>query len=205
MVEPDDLERFAIRTYERHNLPPERPVATFKLVRLQTGEPVVRAELVGRDASTFELHGKRRVAVRRGLSLPYAVFWAGHELAHVLLEHEGVTGAELEQACDYLGAALIAPRPAMHRLFNAHGFDLATIAAKTRSTQTWVTLRIGEVERVPLVAISPRDVRPRGPAEWVWPDERTLRAWAREERPGLRKVEITDGGRGRCALVAGED
>lgn len=204
MVDASDLELRAVDLYRIHQLDPSTPESTFKLIRLEIGA-VVRADMAGREEATFPHGGERLVALRRGLPLPYAVFWAGHGLAHVLLEREGLQGEELERACDYLGAALIAPRPAMHRLFNEYGFDLGAIAAIARSTQTWVTLRIGEVERVPVVAISPHAVRARGPEEWVWPDERTLRSWGRTGRPGLRKVIITDGGRGRFALVANEE
>jgi len=204
-VDWGDLEQIAIAFYERHKLDAATPVSTAKLATLELGEDaIVRAELVAGPAARFVLGGRERIGIKRGLPKPYALFFVGHELAHVVLERERFdAGEHLEAACDYLAAALIAPAPSVRALYRTFGYDLEAIAKKTRSTQTGAILRIGEVEHVPLAAISPRLVRVRG--ELVWPDERTIRAWARGERPGLQKVPITDGGRGRVALVGGED
>jgi hypothetical protein len=202
-----ELEGLAVATYERHGLDPALPTSTAKLARLELGEgAVVRAALTtSGPAATFWHNGARRIAIRRGLPLAYALFYVGHELAHVLLEREGAHDEQIEAACDYLSAALIAPRPAAVALYRAFGDDVSSIAEKVCSTQTWAALRvIGEVRGEPLAAISPKLVRVRGPESWVWPDASTIRSWARRGRPGLRKVEITDG-RGRVALVAGED
>lgn len=53
--------------------------------------------------------------------------------------------------------------------------------------------RLAEVLRTPLAAVGPLAVRVRGPEDWVWPDEPTLRRWAggRAGR-GVRKVRVTD-------------
>jgi hypothetical protein len=39
--------------------------------------------------------------------------------------------------------------------------------------------------------------------EWVWPDEQTLRQWAKRSGPGLRKVTLGDDRR-RVVLEAEE-
>jgi hypothetical protein len=206
-VNPADLEQLAIETYERARLDPAEPVRTVRLARLVLGDPgaVVRAPLtLSGPAVKFIHNGRVRIGVRRNLPAEYALFFIGHELAHVVLEREGVE--DDEASCDYLGACFIAPRPAVHRLHRAFGFDLTEIAARVRSTQTWAALRVGESESIPIAALSRVTVRVRGPESWVWPDERELRRAARadEPGPGLRKVAITDG-RGRMALVAGDE
>jgi hypothetical protein len=205
-MDPRDLEALGVEAYERHRLDPSTPISPAKLARLELGaDSIVRAPLTtSGPARLFWHNGRRRIAVKSRLPAVYARFYVGHELAHHALERAGYVGEDLEQACDYLGAVFMAPRPAALRLHRAFGFDLGAIAKAVGSTQTWAALRLGEALVVPLVAVSPALVRVRGPEDWVWPDERTIRRAARAPTPGLRKVEITDG-RGRVALVAGDD
>lgn len=201
-----DLEQRAIALYETHNLDAERPATTVKLARLELGEDaIVRAPLtVSGPAVLFWQDGKQRIGVRKNLPREYALFFIGHELAHALLEREGYHEADLEAACDYLSAAMGAPRPAVRRMHRFAGFDLEVLAQGMRTTQTGAVLRVAEVHDAPLAAVSPRLVRTRGPDEFVWPGDAEIRRWARGERPGIRKVPITDG-RGRLALVASRE
>jgi hypothetical protein len=70
------------------------------------------------------------------------------------------------------------------------------------TTETCAALRFGEVTGEPLALISPRAVVVRGD-EWVWPDERELRAIARRRvAPGIRKTRLRDDPR-RLVLRAG--
>lgn len=176
----------------------------FTLARKLTGFEVSRpSTMVGAPASTYRLDGKRRVAVKRGLPPHWAQFFCGHENSHILLEREGYVGDDLEVCCDYLAAALIAPRPAIVSMQRTFGFDLASIAAEVGGSQTWAALRVGEVLGMPLAVIAPT-VRVRGPEEWVWPDETTLRRWSRGRVPkGLARTRLTDD-RARVVLVADE-
>lgn len=188
-----ELEGIAVEAHERAGSDPERPWSTFRLARalLGPGAVVRPTSIAGAPAATYTLNGQRTIAVKARLPIAYAAFFCGHELAHVFLEK--YVGDDLEPACDYLGAALVAPRPAVIRAHRAHGFDLAGHAAEFVATQTLCALRVGEVLRLPLAVVAPT-VRVRGPEEWVWPDERTLRAWARRPPPGLElaKTRLTD-------------
>jgi len=198
-----DMEGVAVSAYERHRLDPSQPASTLRIARLELGpDAIVRAPLtISGPAATFWHKGLRRIAVKRGLAPPYLRFVVGHELGHHLLEREGYVGDDIEAACDYLGAALMAPRAAVIAIYREHGLDFGAAASVAGSTQTWAALRLGEVLSMPLAAVSPQLVRVRGPEAWVWPEERTIRAWARRPGPGLRRVPITDG-RGRLALLA---
>ncbi|MDB4994234.1 MAG: hypothetical protein JWM74_1666 [Myxococcaceae bacterium] len=90
----------------------------------------------------------------------------------------------------------------MVSLQRAFGFDLASIAAEVRGSQTWAALRVGEVLRMPLAVIAPR-VRVRG-SEWGWPDEATLRRWSIGRVPsGLARTRLTDD-RNRVVLMVDE-
>jgi hypothetical protein len=198
------LEGLAIAAYERNGFDPSRPVDTFRLARADLGSAAVQrpADMVG-PPSSFGRGAEDRywIAVKRSLPVMYARFFGGHEYAHVLLDREGYAEEDLELCCDYLGAALMAPRPAMYGLQRAFRFDdYSNIAAAVGSTQTWAALRCAEVLRVPVAVVAPR-VRVRGPEEWVWPDERTLRSWARRPPSGLAKTRLSDSP-GRVVLTA---
>jgi hypothetical protein len=133
----------------------------------------------------------------------YANFLVGHELGHVLLAELRYKGPDEEAFADLIGAALVAPKPAISAFYRKYGFDVKSIAEESSSTQTWAALRLGEVISMPLVAITKKTVRVRGSRTYAWPAEPTLRTWALEPatRPGLRKISISDD-RERTVLVA---
>lgn len=199
------LEDLAVESYERAGLDPSRPTSSFKVARLLYGEnAVIRPpEMMVSPAALITVDGERRVAVKKGIPLRYARFFVGHELGHLELERIGYVGdkgASVEECCDYYAAALMAPRPATRALQRVFGFDLPSIAKAAGSTETWAALRVGEVMRQPIAVVAPR-VRVRGPEEWVWPDESTIRGWVRRLPPGLAKARLRDDPR-RVALIA---
>ncbi len=193
-MDPYNLEALAVETYERHRLDPAEPVSTYKLARL-SGHRIVRPpKLLGRYPSTTFHDGEGQcIAIRRTVPDDEAQWYVGHELAHLLLGKPHGAGAEIEAACDHLGAALMAPRPAVLALHRALGFDVSALATEVVATQTWAALRLGETLSIPLVTVGPIAVRVRGPESWAWPDEPQLRRWAAgRPGPGLRKVRVTD-------------
>jgi hypothetical protein len=196
------LEADAVLAYQRAGLDPAEPVSTAKLARLLFGPDVI-ARLPGvlgtRPACTAWLHGQPRIVVKRNLTPEQVQHAVGHELAHLLLGRRCAAELSLELACDYLGAALIAPRPAVVAMHRALGLDVRAVAGELVVTQTCAALRLGEALTLPLAAIGPR-VRVRGPEEHMWPDEPVLRRWATRPPKGLAKVRITDQP-GRVLLV----
>jgi hypothetical protein len=205
-LEAGDLEQLAAQTYERAGLDPARPVSPMRLARMLLGEDAITRPiaLTGAPASLYYLNGTARIAVKKSVPIEYARFFVGHELGHLIVEKEGgYDGDDLEVCCDYFGAALMAPRAAIVAMQRSFGFDLPAIAHAAGSTQTWAALRCAEVLRMPLAVIAPK-IRVRGPDEWVWPDEDTLRRWARNPRSlprGLAKTRLTDDDR-RVVLLA---
>lgn len=200
------LEGLACATYKRLDLDPSRSVSTFTIARKLLGaESVQRPRMmIGAPAMTGVADGRRYIAVKASIPMPYARFFAGHELAHVLLEEEGYAGDDVEACCDYLGAALMAPRPAAFAMVRAFGVAPAEIADVVGSTQTWAALRVGEVLGIPLVVITPHRLYVRGPESFMWGrDEREVRrdASARKLRPGIARTRLTDDPR-RVMLVA---
>lgn len=205
IVDLSDLESLAVELYKRFKFDPSEPKTTFELAKRWLGpKSVERRHIVGAVVRRDMHDGKWRIGVRPNVPIEYANFLVGHELGHLLLAEAGFSGDDEEKAADYLGAALIAPRPAVNALHRAFGLNLGPIAEEATSTQTWAALRIGEVFAMPLAALAPAIVRVRGPESFVWPDERTIRSWARRPRPGLRKVRVTDSA-DRLVLVVEEE
>lgn len=200
-----DLEALALVPYYEKSIDPEDPPSVFDLIRIFLGVIVERPKnIAGPPASRFKLHGVEAIAVKASVPLEYAQFYAAHELGHMLLRRSGYLEDDEEACADYLGAALMLPRAAVLGHYRAEGFDPVGLAGRIVCTQTAAALRLGEVIGVPLATVSPAIVRVRGPEAFVWPDESTVRTWARRPRTGLTKIRLTDQPR-RIALLADDD
>lgn len=211
-MEPTELEGVAESAYREAGLDVERP-NVVRLAKALLGPDAIERgpRLVSGRAALIRVHDRWRIVLSRSLPKLYALHAIGHELGHWLLERAGVGSGDEELAADYLGGALLAPRSAFAAAHRALGSDLPALAAAFSTTETGAALRVGEVARVPLAVISPSVVRVRGPEGWVWPDEPTLRRWARgTAAPGLKKIRLTDDPRrvvldADAAAAAGED
>lgn len=187
------MEGLGEAAYLEVGMDPEAP-HVLRLARALLGPDAVQrgARPIDGPAALIRVYDRWRIVVGRSVPPLAALFAVGHELGHWLLRRAGYDGADEEQAADYLGAALIAPRRAFLRARRAFGDELPDLAEALALTETATALRMGEVERVPLAVVAPARVRTRGPEAWVWPSEPTLRAWARRPARGLRKVRLTD-------------
>jgi hypothetical protein len=143
-----------------------------------------------------EVNGQTTIGLRRSLSNEARQHTTGHELGHWVLTREGVRAGPLtEEWCDYIGAALVAPREAFQATLC--GSSYADLAREFRTTETLVALRVGELTGEPVAVIAPHAVRARG--EWHQ-DAHGLRQLARTGGPGVRKCRLTDDPK-RWALV----
>ncbi len=189
-----ELEGIAEAAYCSAGLDPERPHVA-RLARALLGPEAIRRgprPLHG-PAALVRVGEEWRIVLARGLPPLQAVFAVGHELGHWLLRQHGYDGDDEERDADYLAAALLAPRSAFLAARRVLRDDLPALAATFGMTETAAALRLGEVCRVPLAVVAPQTVRVRGPEGWVWPDEASLRRWARgRPLPGIRKVRLTD-------------
>lgn len=136
------------------------------------------------------VHGTPVIRYQASLSPAYAAHVIAHEIGHWALRQTGVDDSEA--GADYVAAALLMPRVEFARSVVELGADYTQLAARWGVTETAAALRHGEVERRPLAVVSPALVRVRGPEEWAWPSEPTLRAWARTGGPGLRRARLRD-------------
>jgi hypothetical protein len=171
-------------------------VSTPKIARRWLGPGSV--ELVPRyrmrtPARLARVGDEWRIFVREGLSPQEANFAVGHELGEHWLKREGYDGEDLEQAANYIGAALVAPRPTFVTAVRELGEDWTALSQRFVSTESLVVLRWGEIRCEPLALVSPALVRVRGPESFVWPEEPTIRRWANgRPGPGLRKARLAD-------------
>lgn len=195
-LDATEVEALAVAFYRRLGFDPAEPVDTFRLARALLGPDAIErgTSIVGLPAKLFMVRGARRIAVSRKLSVPYARFYAGHELGHVVLDELGYRDDDLEAVCDMFGAAVMAPIPAVAALLRAFGRDHEAIAAEVGATQTWAALRVAEALGIPRAIITPARVYARGPEAFVWGPEDGLRRLARGRvvRPGVTKVKLTD-------------
>lgn len=187
------LEGIANAAYQAAKMDTERPHVPRLARALLGADAIVRGPRpLHAPAALVRVGDAWRIILSRSLPPLYALFAVGHELGHWLLAREGYDGDDEERAADYLGAALLAPRRAFLAARRALGDDLPALAEALSMTETGAALRLGEVTGVPLAVVAPARIRVRGPEAWTWPDEGTLRRWARRPAPGLRKTRLHD-------------
>lgn len=156
----------------------------------------VRASALPGAAALVVVNGQRRIYVRERLPEARRAWLIGHEIGHLLL------GADApEFACDYLGAALLAPRRAVTLALRVVGTDWTELARIFGSSQTLAALRASEVSGLPLALVAPGRVRVRG-EPWAWPEtEGGIRMLAKCGHSALMCEQLTDEPH-RFALVA---
>lgn len=187
------LESLVIDLYRRHGFDPEEPANPWELARRELGRDCFDrpARVIAGGSGAYRLHGRWRIAIARNLPVAYAAHAVGHELGHVLLSQAGVkvSRAEEERLCNIIGGAIIAPHPAVARLYHAFGLDMRAMARAACASPTWAALRIGEALGLPAAVVTPVRVRTRGPEWWTWPPcEQTIRGMARTSARGVRRT-----------------
>lgn len=146
------------------------------------------------DAALVRVYDEWRIYVRRGLPVERRAFAIAHELAEWWLKaREKYEREDVEDAANYVAAAILTPRSAFRLALSSVGSDFPRLAESFRVTETHAALREAEIRCLPRAVVTPARVRVRGPEEWSWPDESTIRRWARGRTgPGLRKTKLTD-------------
>ena len=131
-----------------------------------------------------------RLYVRPGLPPEVESHAIGHELAewHLRREYDG----QIEARADRLGAALVAPRPALLAALRAVGEDDAALARAFVVTQPSAALRVAEVTGRPRAVVTRHWVFVRG-APWAWGQSAgDVRQLVRSRRPGLTRTRLRD-------------
>lgn len=187
MFDLGDVEGDADEIFARTGYDPDDPPSIGRLCLALTGFPpkfvVMRA-----DGKCARLRDDWRVFLRRGLDRERAVFVTGHEMAEWWYRLVGYCGDDVEQRCDALGAALVAPRRAFRAATRIVGHSVHRLAAAFSAPQQLALLRIGEVTGRPVVLVRPRPIA-RGD-EFCWPDGPTLAKAVRRPPAGVHPVRV---------------
>lgn len=131
--------------------------------------------------------GLHSITVRASLRREQMEHTVGHELGHWILRRYGVSeDPQVEIACDFIGAALVARRGIFRRAYRTRSIE--QLAFDFGTTETLAALRIGETIGTPIAVISPQVVRVRGDV-WEWPSEIEIRRGA---PTGLKKTSFRD-------------
>lgn len=91
----------------------------------------------------------------------------------------------------FVGAAILLRRGPFLRALR-EGEPWHVLAERFGTTSTSVVLRSAELTGRPLAVVTPAHVYARGEARW--PDEQTIRRWARHGAPGVRASLKTTAG-----------
>lgn len=182
-MELGDLERVAESGYETPGVPTK--------VARDLGIEVRWVPHLRTLGASGRLAGRAIIAVRSSLSFVRRQFVVAHELGHYLLGREGVPSSEQrEEWCDYVGAAIQMPRQAFRARAGEVERNWAQLALDFHVTETSAALRTAETTGEPMAVVCPHHVYARGEAQW--PEETTLRRWARQGGPGLRTARLGD-------------
>jgi hypothetical protein len=188
----NDLEGDADWLYRRAGVDPGTPAPPIWLATELLGAGSVAAARFLREpggACLVRVSGQVRIYYRASLPPEYRNFAVAHELAHWCLRDRA--GGDTEAACDYLAAALVAPRVAFLKVVQRHGARFSRLAKAFATTESLVALRYGETTLEPIALVAPLSVRVRG-AAYSWPSEPAIRAMAAGPKPGLRKAVLRD-------------
>jgi hypothetical protein len=193
-----EIERDAVEMFAAAKCNPSDGPGIAEVCRRLIGRGPEWAPLRSCEAAFCVLRGQPRVYVRRG-TLPARARWlAGHELAHWWYRKHGANDVDLEERCDRLGAALVAPKPCVEGTIG-RTTDVRRIARDLATTESLAALRIGEVSGVPVALVSAGRIRVRGQC-YPWPDRDLLRGRIPPDLPA-RIFFIADERKRRAYLV----
>lgn len=202
MIESGDIEEAVERTYRKAKAEVRQALSPFAIARRIYGD---RSVVWVRNQIAIGQTGRSReqvfIGLRAGLPMTTARHVCGHEIGHIELGELGCRDEDIEAACDFFGAALMARRHVFANAVSGREREFHQLAIDFGATETLVALRVGEVTGIPVAVVAPHAVRARGRAEW--PDEQRVRELARRGAPGLSRVRLTDDRR-RVALIGEE-
>lgn len=180
-----DIEGEALAFWAAHRMEPGQ--CLIDLCEAATGEPPVF------EARETEGHWDgERVRLSIDLSPRRARHVLGHELGHVWLERDGrFVPPNIEERCDVFGAVLNMPRDDVRLWLRRHGHAYVGLAEHFGVTESVALLRIGEVERRPVLLLRQRPPIARG-ADFAWPARGAIRHALARGRSMVHLASIRD-------------
>lgn len=197
-IEPFEIEGAALALYRQAGLDPSSSPSPGQLAMAL---PDIDVEFVLRASQPAMIRSFRGRATIRILATatPSAQAWfLAHELGEWVLRGMRVQHEAIEHFADAVGAAIIAPRPAVLAMRTRFDDDLERTARAMRITQTVAALRWGEVFGRPVAIVERHRVKARGAFDA--PDRELRRIAAAGGGAGMRALPITDT-RGRVVLL----
>lgn len=152
------------------------------------------------EAALCRVRDEWRVFVRKGTRPTRARWLVGHELAEWWLKRQGHTGEDIEQRCDAIGAALVAPAPVVRRAMRLDGDDPIALAQRLKTTESLALLRVGEVTGQPVLLAHRHGAIARGDC-YAWPHDASWHTAQTWQHAGIKRVEISDAAK-RLGVVA---
>lgn len=164
----DDAEADALEILRMAgHLDDEAPPNMAQLCRALLGAPPQIAPIRS-EACLARVRGESRVYLRRGVDAARSRWLVGHELAEWYYQRTGYVGPDLEDRCDAVGAALVAPRRAYRLALRSVGSAIHVLAEAFVVPQALALLRIGEVTGRPVLLLRKPAPIHRG-EPYVWP------------------------------------
>jgi|GEM_PF-996482 len=185
-----ESDAWALDIRQRANVDADEIVRPSELARRVPGLlGVVQAKglRLVEDGELQRVPGGWRIVVRAGIPVARARFAVLHEIAEFAMGDE--IDERIDDACNAVAASLAMPRRTFERALKTCGPEPHRLAEIFLVSSTAAALRIGEVTRMPVAAMSPRRVWTRG-HEIAWPSEGELHLMARAGRPGLRSIML---------------
>lgn len=185
MLTEDDLvevEGDAAALLRAAKLADDERVDVVALARATMGAPPMLSR-TGAESTRIRVYDQWRAVVRAHVPAPRARWLVCHELAEHHYLSRGYRGEDIEARSDALGAALVVPRRLARAAMAHHGHRIARLAATLGVTQALSLLRVGEVDRRPVLLLRRPGVRLARGAAFEWPSEIGRRA---------RSVKLTD-------------
>lgn len=145
----------------------EDPPNMAQLCRALLGAPPQIAPIRS-EACLARVRDQSRVYLRKGLDPARARWLVGHELAEWYYQRSGYIGDDIEDRCDAVGAALVAPARAFRSGVRAVGYSVHELAAAFVVPEALALLRVGEVTGRPVLLLRKPAPIHRG-EPYVWP------------------------------------
>ena len=186
-----DIEGDADLLLRLYKIDDTEPLDVLRLCRRMTGHAPFMTRTGPEAKLSTEPNGTRRVCVRFGTYPPRATWLACHELAELHYDRIGYRGDDVERRCDALGAALACPRRALLAATKRYQHRVHLLAKALGTTQSLALLRIGEVDRRPVLLSRTAGLIVRG-ASFVWPANDELDRALKGRVRGVHPLMIRD-------------
>lgn len=200
LLEPFEIEGEALTLIRSVGLDPARAPSPAAIANAMPDVDVEYVLRASRPAKLAIRHGRPTLRILNTASTLARAWFIAHELGEIIIHRRGIEHENVEQLADNLGAAIIAPAPAMSIVRARFEDDIGRAAKWLRLSQTITALRYGEVWDRLVIVLERTRVKRRGASFEIPPERELRRIAATGGGDGLSVVPITDAP-GRIVLL----